>query len=89
MHTNTPTPYVARVERVYRGRTGRVAVVQCPFLCGWGTHEHTWPQGQSSPSREVLAPCAGQLELRTYAIDPETAANAGQNAGSQAKAANR
>lgn len=90
---SVPTPYLARVERVFQAKAGRSVRVACPFLCPQRTHVHPWPQTYPAPSSEVLAPCPGQNELRTYAIDAQTAAakqrdaaaTAGKKPGSQVR----
>lgn len=93
MAARSQTPYVARVESVFVGRTGRSVRVTCPFLCEQRSHVHPWRRAEPHPSAEVLAPCSPPGELSTYAIDPLTAheqmsaANAGQKRAPQAKAA--
>lgn len=86
---NNPTPYTAHVERVFMTRAGRFVSVRCPFLCQQVTHVHPWRRGQRTPSREVLAPCAGIGELATYAIDPASADVAQATAGQKAAGGRR
>lgn len=69
------TKHVALVERVYHTPGGRHVEVICPFRCPQAVHQHHWGR-EPRPSAEVLASCAPVGELRTYAIDPQTAAAA-------------